>query len=56
MTYREELMNRMIRIYGFESSITIEFCKLVESLEENKWNDKVLTILVESHEADPQIF
>ena len=27
---REELMNRMIRLYGFESPITIDFCRLCE--------------------------
>ena len=49
---RENLMDRMIRIYGYENPIVIEFCRLCEEWEENDWNDKVLTILVEAHEAE----
>lgn len=49
---RENLMDRMIRIYGYENPIVIEFCRLCEEWEENDWNNKVLTILVEAHEAE----
>ena len=49
---RENLMDRMIRIYGYENPIVIQFCRLCEEWEENDWNDKVLTILVEAHEAE----
>lgn len=52
-TYRENLIDRMIHLYGFENPIVIEFCKLCERWEENEWNNKALTILVEAHEADP---
>lgn len=51
--YREELADRLIRLYGFENDITISFCKLCEQWEENEWNNKVLRILVEAHEAEP---
>lgn len=51
--YRENLMDRMIRLYNFESEIVIAFCRMCEQWEENEWNDKVLTLLVEAHEADP---
>lgn len=49
---RENLMDRMIRIYGYENPIVIEFCRLCEEWEENAWNDKVLEILVSAHEAE----
>lgn len=49
---RENLMDRMIRIYGYENPIVVQFCRLCEEWEENDWNDKVLTILVEAHEAE----
>lgn len=53
---RENLMNRMINLYGFESPITIEFCRLCERWADTEENNKSLKLLVESHEADPQWF
>lgn len=53
--YREKLIDRMIAIYGFENSIVIEFCRLCEDWESTEWNDKVLTIMVGAHEAEPYI-
>lgn len=50
---REQLLDRMIRIYGYEHPIVLDFCKLCNNFDENEWNDKCLTILVESHEANP---
>lgn len=50
--YRENLIDRMIAIYGLENPIVIEFAHLCEDWEENDWNNKVLTILVEAHEAE----
>lgn len=55
-TTRENLLDRMIRIYGFENPITIQFAELCESYPNNEISDKMLTILVEAHEAEPQIF
>lgn len=52
-TYRENLIDRMIHIYGFENPIVIEFARYCEKWEENEWNNKMLGILVEAHEADP---
>lgn len=55
MTYRREaLINRMIRIYGFEHHIVIDFCKLCETYADSEWNDQCLTTLVEAHEKFPQ--
>ena len=53
--FREDLMNRMTRIYGFENPIVIQFAQMCES-DNNSWNDMTLQILVEAHEAEPQIF
>lgn len=51
---RERLVNRMIRIYGFENPIVIEFRELCERYPISEWNDQCLTTLVEAHEAHPQ--
>ena len=50
---RDNLLDRMIAIYGLEHQMTVQFAYLCEQWDENEWNDKVLTLLVESHEADP---
>ena len=49
--FRESLIDRMIRIYGFENPIVIEFCRLCENWPKN-W-DKFLAALVKSHEEFP---
>ena len=53
---REELMNRMIRLYGFESPITIDFCWLCEEWANTEAYDNALAILVKCHEEAPQCF
>lgn len=53
---RDKLMERMIHLYGLENPIVVDFCRLCDTLAVNDWNDKVLQIVVEAHEADPQIF
>lgn len=50
---RENYIDRMIAIYGLENPIVIEFCRLCENWEDNSWNNKILQLLVEAHEADP---
>ena len=50
---REKLIDRMIRIYGFENPIVIEFCRLCEKLEDTKEKDKLLEAIVKSHEESP---
>ena len=54
--FRENLIDRMIRIYGYENPIVIEFCRMCESWEVNDWNNKCLAVLVDSHEAYPVVF
>ena len=51
--FRESLLDRMIRIYGFEHEIVLDFAAMCEAWADNDWNNKCLAILVESHEADP---
>jgi len=47
---RENLINRMIRLYGFENPIVIEFAKLCE-----RWigPNILLEAIVKAHEAHP---
>ena len=51
--FREDLLTRIIRIYGFEHKITIWFAQLLESQEENEINNKMLEMIVECHEKSP---
>ena len=48
-TKREELLTRMIRIYGFEHEEVLNFAELMES----NISDKSLEVLVECHEQYP---
>ena len=52
---REQLLDRMIRIYGFEHGIVIDFAKMCESYPEGEQWDKSLRVLVECHEESPYI-
>ena len=51
--FRESLLDRMIRIYGCENKIVLDFAAMCEAWANNDWNNKCLAILVESHEAYP---
>lgn len=51
--FRESLIDRMIRIYGFEHECVLAFISLCEKYEDSLWNDQLLEILVENHEAFP---
>lgn len=48
---REQLLDRMIRIYGFEHPIVIDFAKLIES----DISTESLRAMVECHEACPYV-
>ena len=52
---REELMDRMIKIYGFEHEIVIAFCAMCETYPSTGMYDKTLRVLVECHEEDPVV-
>ena len=47
---REQLLDRMIRIYGFEHEVVIEFARMCES---DNFTDRDLEVIVEAHEANP---
>jgi hypothetical protein len=47
---RERLIDRMIKVYGFEHPVVLDFCKLCEC----EWmSDQALTTTVECHEEYP---
>lgn len=50
---REQLVDRMIAIYGFESPIVIEFAHICETHSENRLEDLFLETIVKSHEEYP---
>lgn len=51
--FRNDLLSRMINIYGFEHPIVIHFCNLCEEYPDIDVYDHTLETLVKSHEADP---
>ena len=52
---REKLIDRMIHIYGFENPIVIEFCKLCEAWKDIEDRERLLEVIVKSHEEFPQL-
>ena len=50
---REKLLDRMIKIYGFEHEIVIEFARMCEEWLPTENNDKALETLVKCHEENP---
>ena len=49
---KEKLIDRMVRIYGFENPIVIEFCRMCERGE---IIEDLLEMIVELHEKCPQL-
>lgn len=53
---RENLLDRIIRIYGFEHEITIWFATMCEQYpQDGKTANKELEEIVEYHEQNPQL-
>ena len=50
---REQMQTEIIRLYGFEHTVTIQFFELCEKLSDSEFNNKVLQTLVEAHKAYP---
>lgn len=46
----EQLLDRMIRIYGFEHEVVIAFAELIEN---DTFTDEMLEAIVKAHEAHP---
>lgn len=51
--FREDLLTRMIHIYGFENEVVIQFAYLCARYDDTEWNNQALEILVRCHEAEP---
>ena len=49
-TYRENLIDRMINLYGYENPIVIKFAQLCEDWAQTEECDTYLRVVVESHE------
>ena len=54
-TMRKNLIDRMIRIYGFEHPAVIHFTELCERWEDTAIYDTILRLAVESHEKHPNL-
>ena len=52
---REQLMDRMIKIYGLEHEIVIAFRAMCETYPKTEAYEKTLRILVECHEEYPVV-
>lgn len=51
--YRKNLVDRMIRLYGFENEIVVMFANMAEKYSDSKGWDNAMRIIVEAHEAYP---
>lgn len=54
--YRESLLDRMCALYNLEHPCVVQFAEMCERWEVNYWNDYILRILTEAHEADPAAY
>ena len=54
-TMRKSLIDRMVKIYGFEHPAVIHFTELCECLEDTEINDTILRLAVEAHEKFPNL-
>lgn len=52
---RTEMQDAIIRLYGFENRITIDFFKLLEEWEDNEINNKLLELMVRAHMEYPNL-
>ena len=53
--YRKNLVDRMIRLYGFENEITIRFANMAEKYADSPEWDMVLLTIVNAHEENPVV-
>lgn len=51
--FRENLLTRMIHIYGFEHEWTIKYANVLEKAPQTEENDRKLEIIVMYHEQYP---
>lgn len=50
---RNELIDRMVRLYGFENSIVIKFCEACEGWAQDEEHTRLLEIIAIAHEQSP---
>lgn len=51
--FRENLLTRIIHIYGFEHKVTIKYANILEKAPQTEKNDKDLEYIVKCLEAKP---
>lgn len=51
--FRENLLTRMIHIYGFEHEVTIQYANVLEKAPQTEENDKKLEYMVKCLEVEP---
>ena len=51
--FRKVLIQRMIRLYGREHKIVVDFIEICKTWNNTDWNNKCLAVLVASHEKSP---
>ena len=54
-TMRENLIDRMVKIYGSEHPAVIHFTELCECLKDTEINNTILRLAVEAHEKFPAL-
>ena len=54
-TMRKNLIDRMIKIYGFEHPAVIHFTGLCERWEDTELSNTILQLAVETHEEYPML-
>ena len=52
--FRNNLLTRMIRLYSFEHEAVIDFARMCEKWRDDVAHDRILEMLVETHEEFPQ--
>lgn len=53
--YRKNLVDRMIRLYGFENPITVLFADMAEKYVDSPEWDRAMLFLVNAHEENPVV-
>ena len=54
--FRNDLLPRLIRIYGFEHIFVVQFAEMCEGYVNYPQWDKILEMLVKQHELKPQYY
>ena len=52
---REQLIDRMIKIYGFEHEIVVAFYDVCKAFPNTEAYDRTLRVIVECHEEYPAV-